>query len=257
MFLSIIGLCVSVAAYSRQTHALELPPAKGMNAGFDVDIDFESLDFDNNLNSTLTSASDHGLDMSTAVSTDDAKCMVSSYSFIVPRGYHSYGEVDTNVCNTITHANNAGFKTKDAYLFPCPTCSKSAATQVTELVDYLNANCPNHWSGGLWLDVEGTEYWPNHADSQEFYEHLVNSCKNKAKSHCGIYTSSSQWSAIFGSSSYKYGNDLPLWYAHYDGNANFNDFTSFGGWSKPHAKQYAGTSTVCGTGVDKNYSPSF
>lgn len=35
-------------------------------------------------------------------------------------------------------------------------------------------------------------------------------------------------------------------YAHYDNNTSFTDFVSFGGWTSPYAKQYAGTSTVCG-----------
>jgi hypothetical protein len=62
---------------------------------------------------------------------------------------------------------------------------------------------------------------------------------------CGVYSSSSQWSAIFGSTSYSYGSNLPLWYAHYDNKASFSDYTKFGGWSSPHAKQYAGDTTEC------------
>lgn len=38
---------------------------------------------------------------------------------------------------------------------------------------------------------------------------------------------------------------LFLRYAHYDGKATFSDFSSFGGWSAPHAKQYNGDVTVC------------
>jgi hypothetical protein len=34
-------------------------------------------------------------------------------------------------------------------------------------------------------------------------------------------------------------------YAHYDNNPSFSDFSSFGGWSSPHAKQYAGDVTAC------------
>jgi GH25 family lysozyme M1 (1,4-beta-N-acetylmuramidase) len=246
------SLCISIAASFRNTSQ----PALGLNAGNEL----EDLAWSSKMGFpivSLASASDHGVDMSTAVSKDAANCMVDSYSFIIPRGYHSTGEIDTNVCNTITHANGAGFKVKDAYMFPCPTCSKSAATQVTELTDYLNANCPDHWSGRLWLDIEGSQYWTGStSDNKEFYEHLVNSCNNKSPK-CGIYSSSSQWSAIFGSSSYSYGSDLPLWYAHYDGSASFDDFTSFGGWKSPHAKQFKGTTTVCGVGVDKNYAPNF
>lgn len=72
---------------------------------------------------------------------------------------------------------------------------------------------------------------------------LKDACVAKAK--CGVYSSSSQWSAIFGSTSYSYGSNLPLWYAHYDNSASFSDFKAFGGWTSPHAKQYAGDVTQC------------
>lgn len=228
--------------------ALEI--ARGMSAG---EGSFEA----NSTKEELTSVANHGVDMSSLLTTDAAECMVDKFSFVIPRGYRSSGTVDTNVCSSIHHAKNAGIPKRDAYLFPCPTCSKSAATQVQELVDYLNSNCHDHWSKRIWLDIEGSQYWTgNTGKNKDWYEKLVNACKNKSPK-CGVYTSSSQWSAIFGSTSYKYGNDLPLWYAHYDGNANFDDFKSFGGWSSPHAKQYMGTTTSCNTGVDKNYSPNF
>ena len=44
-----------------------------------------------------------------------------------------------------------------------------------------------------------------------------------------------------------------LWYAHYDNNPSFSDFKSFGGWTKPNIKQYAGTTNICSTSIDKDY----
>ena len=38
---------------------------------------------------------------------------------------------------------------------------------------------------------------------------------------------------------------LVLWYAHYDNNPSFSDYTEFGCWSKPNIKQYAGDKYVC------------
>ncbi len=46
-----------------------------------------------------------------------------------------------------------------------------------------------------------------------------------------------------------------LWYAHYDNVPSFSDFVAFGGWKTPHVKQFAGTTSLCGAGVDKNYRP--
>ncbi len=44
---------------------------------------------------------------------------------------------------------------------------------------------------------------------------------------------------FFVSLSNAYGSNLSLWYAHYGNNPSFSYFSSFGGWSKSWAKQYA------------------
>ena len=64
------------------------------------------------------------------------------------------------------------------------------------------------------------------------------------------------WEKIMGSrSNCKKYTDIPLWYAHYDNNATFDDWSkvSFGGWNKPSMKQYSGTKVLCNSGVDLNY----
>ena len=67
----------------------------------------------------------------------------------------------------------------------------------------------------------------------------------------GIYTSASQWGPITGNTA-EFGAPA-LWYAHYDGSPSFSDFRPFGGWSHPSIKQWAGTTSLCGAGVDKNF----
>jgi hypothetical protein len=129
------------------------------------------------------------------------------------------------------------------------------------MLNFINANCPNHWSKRVWLDVEGKDYWlGSYTKNQDWYEKLVDACKSKMSSisgHCGVYTSASQWNAIFGSG-YKYANSPnALWYAYYDGVPSFDNFSPFGGWSSPHAKQFSGSTSKCGQGVDLNYSPNF
>lgn len=204
-----------------------------------------------------TGGSLFGIDISTLTSSSTASCYVSSgVSFIIPRGYKSSGAVDTNVCGTLTNSKNAGIAHRDVYLFPCPTCSKTADQQMVELVNYLNSNCKSSWSGRVWLDVEGSQYWlGDSSKNKAFYQGLVDSCKNRGYT-CGVYASASQWNSIFGSTSYVYNPiALPLWYPHYDNNPSFSDFTSFGGWKTPYAKQYYNTNTFCDQGVDKNYAP--
>jgi len=199
-----------------------------------------------------------GVDISAALSSSTASCFKSNgIDFIVPRGYRSSGSVDPNACGSLNAASGAGIKTRDAYLFPCPTCSKSALTQVQEMNSALKSGCS--WSGRIWLDMEGSQYWLGSSSAnQAWWQGLVDACKSTAgASKCGVYSSASQWSAIFGSTSYSYGSDLPLWYAHYDNEQTFSDYSAFGGWSSPHAKQYQGDVSLCSFGVDMDYAPSF
>ena len=157
----------------------------------------------------------------------------------IPRGFRSTGAVDTNVCTSLENAQLAGVPYRDTYMFPCPSCSSSANSQMATLVSYINTTCASGaWSGRVWLDIEGEEYWLSSSSSQKWYEELVDSCEANSV-RCGVYSSSSQWENIFGSKTYSYGAgaDLPLWYAHYDNSPSFSDFSAFGGWSEPYAKQ--------------------
>jgi len=200
----------------------------------------------------------YGVDISQPMSTSTGNCLVSQGfgKFIAPRGYQSIGQVDTAVCTSLQSAASAGFKVRDVYIFPSPTSSKSARTQMTELVNYVSSNCKSAWSGRVWLDIEGAQYWKGDSTlNRQFYEQLYDSCAALGVS-CGVYSSASQWSAIFGSTSYCHGSQSPLWYAHYDGNPSFSDYATFGCWANPWAKQFKGDATVCGMGVDENYVPN-
>lgn len=205
-------------------------------------------------NSPLPSTGHYGIDISAAMSASTASCLSSTISFIIPRGYQSTGKVDPNVCNNLKTGYNAGIKTRDVYIFPAPK-SGNAAGQINSLVSYLNANCKSYWSGRIWLDIEGSTYWLGSSSAnQNFYKQLKDACTSSG-AKCGIYSSYYQWESIFGSTSFCYGQDLPLWYAHYDSVPNFSDYTSFGCWNSPYMKQYQGDVTKCSFDVDMNYSP--
>ena len=83
---------------------------------------------------------------------------------------------------------------------------------------------------------------------------MVNAKKSGKK--VGIYASNYMWNSIMGGATKctKF-VDLPLWYAHYDGNPSFTDFKPFGGWISPTIKQYKGTTSMCSASVDLNYHP--
>jgi hypothetical protein len=209
-----------------------------------------------NVTVSKSSGGEEGIDVSTTCTSDSASCFTSSgYTFFIPRGYRSSGQVDTQVCDSLKAAKSGGIPKREVYLFPCPTCSKSASDQMSEMMTYINTNCASSFTGRVWLDIEGTQYWySDYSSNKKFYESLVDACQSQASS-CGIYSSTYQWSSIFGSTSYAYKADgLPIWYAHYDNKKTYDDFTPFGGWTYPHAKQYAGTNTVCNMGVDNSWS---
>jgi hypothetical protein len=48
---------------------------------------------------------------------------------------------------------------------------------------------------------------------------------------------------------------LPVWYAHYDNQPNFDDWSTqkFGGWTQPTLKQYSGRVPLCGISVSLSY----
>jgi GH25 family lysozyme M1 (1,4-beta-N-acetylmuramidase) len=82
---------------------------------------------------------------------------------------------------------------------------------------------------------------------------LVDELKAHGKS-IGFYTSASQWRPITGNS--QQFSAYPLWFAHYNGQRNFDDFVPFGGWQMPTMKQFSGDVQICGKSVDENWKPS-
>jgi hypothetical protein len=61
-----------------------------------------------------------GVDVSVLITTSIASCFKSSgIEYVIPRGYRSNGQVDTNACPSIINAANIGIKRRDVYLFPC------------------------------------------------------------------------------------------------------------------------------------------
>jgi len=197
----------------------------------------------------------HGVDVSTATSLSAVQCMMSNgYTSIIARAYTNGNSVDTAACTTLNNAKQAGMPTRGAYLFPCPTCG-NPQQQVKNTVSYLNNNCAASWGNTLWLYIEGPQYWSTSVSTnQVFFQGLLDQC-DALGVVCGVYSSQSQWNPIFGSSyTYAAGLGKSLWYAHYESPAqpNFNDFVAFGGWVKPYAKQYQGTTSFCGASVDLN-----
>lgn len=192
-----------------------------------------------------------GVDLSQRFSKTTFECIKKSgHSLAVVRGFQSFGAVDPNAVTNLKEAKEAGLTT-DIYMFPC--VGKSASSQASALAAGISSSL----YGKVWVDVEKNPSsgcgWKSASENCAFLESLVSSLKSHGL-HVGVYASSYQWETIFGSKSAcaKFTGE-PLWYAHYDNKASFSDFTAFGGWSKPHMKQYKGDTTLCGAGVDLNY----
>lgn len=207
-----------------------------------------------------------GVDVSTLMSNSTASCLKSlapagTETFVIPRAFKSSGNIDTNACPTLESALAVGINRREAYIFPCPSCSLSAAGQIQNTLDNLRSNCANAFTNFLWLDIEGAQYWLNdYIKNQEFFESLVDACLSDDTYQCGIYASKNSWQSLFGSIDYTYAkaSTLALWYPHYENtpNPSFSDWTPYGGWTAPTMKQYQGTTTVCDMGVDYNWAPA-
>jgi hypothetical protein len=112
--------------------------------------------------------------------------------------------------------------------------------------------------GRLWLDAE--QPLGNWSASQviQKIQQAVDAC---GAFPTGIYTRKVWWRDNLGNTSAFSG--LPLWYAYYDGNGDFDDWYDplywyegpFGGWTDPTGKQYDSDWTapdLCGVNVDYN-----
>eukprot|EP00825_Cyclidium_porcatum_P032343 TRINITY_DN34652_c0_g1_i3.p2 TRINITY_DN34652_c0_g1~~TRINITY_DN34652_c0_g1_i3.p2 ORF type:complete len:247 (+),score=39.79 TRINITY_DN34652_c0_g1_i3:204-944(+) len=198
----------------------------------------------------------NGVDLSQLFSESDYQCLkTNGMGFVIARGYCSDGVVDPNVVQSLKNAKAAEIPYQDIYMFPC--VGKSASTQASELV----AAIPSSLFGMVWIDVE-TNSSPNcgwsttdFTSNCNFLGDLVKSLQSNGL-HVGIYASSYMWRTIFGSdTACPNFTSLAIWYAHYDNNPSFSDWTDFGGWTKPSIKQYKGTTTYCGASVDLDYYP--
>nr|BFD87085.1 hypothetical protein StreXyl84_64860 [Streptomyces sp. Xyl84] len=193
-----------------------------------------------------------GVDVSTLTSENSFRELVSQgVKFTIVRGYKSTGEVDPHVKATVANAWAGGMNHVDVYAFPCFSKGNGAG-QAKTLVQALEQTGTRY--GMVWLDVEGPgKYWgSSQSANAAFFADWVDGAKQMGV-NIGIYTSKSQWNPIMGS--YTGGSAFPLWYAHYDGKQTFNDFSAFGGWTKPSIKQYHGGVELCGASVDLNWYP--
>jgi len=180
-------------------------------------------------------------------------CLISNgISFAVVEAWNGGFGYGSNTAACVSGAWNAGFAHVDVYAFMCNQCNNDPKQSISTLVQDLQADSVQF--GTLWMDVEQCSgCWSDTASSCNFVEEAVAQAQSMGIT-VGVYSSSYEWGATVGSSCTSLSN-LPLWYAHYDGQANFNDAWAyqFGGWTSPSMKQYA-DSGPC-TSVDVSWYP--
>ena len=141
----------------------------------------------------------------------------------------------------------------DGYLFPCvPSSCPTPEAQVNATVSALRSAGAEITT--LWYDIEPLSWHSEVSDNQKFLKRMI-AAGEALNVKAGIYSNWNSWSQIMGDWSMPHDAGLPIWYPHYDGSASFSDFKTFAGWSKPSIKQYLGSHSSCGVGVDYNWYP--
>ena len=198
---------------------------------------------------SVVSAAIYGIDYSTLTSVASHQCFINNgFTFAIPRCWCSVGEVDGDCVPSVENAHAAGMSRVDTYFFPCYSCGNIAG-QINSFWDHTIANQMNFER--LWFDIEG-EWSSSYGTNQAFLMEMVEHARAIGIVY-GIYCSEYYWGLFFGSYTFAYASEAPMWYAHYDYDASFSDWTPFGGWSWPMIKQYQGTTSMCDASVDLNY----
>jgi len=190
-----------------------------------------------------------GVDVSSLFAVSGWQCLHDNgRDFAIIRCYCSTGNPDYNCPQSVANAWAGGMEYVDIYMFPCPSCGNARA-QVQQLHDFVS----DVKYGLMWLDIEGPEYWLGSEDAnREFMNDLASSSQDIFGDKLGgIYTNKNGWYSLMGEWD-AWGN-LPLWWAFWDESASFDNWSPFGGWSKPAIKQYVGDGSECGIDIDMDY----
>jgi len=138
----------------------------------------------------------------------------------------------------------------------CPRCQGNGPNGVKLLVDHLRSN--NVKFGMVWLDIEQcTKCWDTDVASNCAWVGSLVDEYERLGVKVGIYSSPGEWPMTVGGGCTRF-TGKPLWYAHYDGEPSFSDYSGmrFGGWSAPYMKQFADhADNSCGVSIDRDWRP--
>jgi len=190
----------------------------------------------------------YGVDVSSWQGESTWACMKGKgYTFGIVREFMETCEVDPNGVHTVANAWSAGMAHMDVYLFPSYGCGTSAAGQVDAVINTMGG-IP---FGQIWLDIEAGGQGSAQNNYNWMMAALAHGESRLGAGKMGIYSSRYEWGQVMGG--YNGPTQYPIWYANYDGVPSFANFPTFGGWTRPSMKQFAGDSSMCGADVDLNW----
>eukprot|EP01116_Phalansterium_solitarium_P010459 TRINITY_DN2524_c0_g1_i1.p1 TRINITY_DN2524_c0_g1~~TRINITY_DN2524_c0_g1_i1.p1 ORF type:complete len:261 (-),score=86.33 TRINITY_DN2524_c0_g1_i1:64-846(-) len=201
-----------------------------------------------------------GVDMSAdicqSMAPSDWPCIVNQgYTFAIIQGWSGGYGYNSGLSDCVANAWAAGMAHVDVYVFFCPNCDGCSDPAGTIQTMVNNMAGQNIKYGMLWFDTEQCDGCWNDAGSNAAYIHTgVNQAVSMGVT-VGMYSSPYEWGqTVGGDTSF---TAYPLWYANYDGDQSFDDWSSdpFGGWSSPAMHQFAGDASVCGIDVDLTWYP--
>jgi len=177
----------------------------------------------------------------------DWKCMKDfGYTFTTIDVFVNWTSMNCdNAVATIKQARDAGFSNVDGHLYP--NFGLDPGRQIDDQIQCLVKN--NVVVDQLWITVWTGNTWPPFIDKNIIYLRKMANEVIKLGYRVGIYTMRSHWDCIMGLSTNF--TDTDLWYISLDDKANFNDFQTFGGWTKPIMKSYGSSQSKC---VPMHYS---
>lgn len=199
-----------------------------------------------------------------AMSLGDFQCLVGAgFDFAIIQAWEGGYDFNGGIATCVNNAWAAGMAHVDVYAFLCPNCAYNypASSAVSSLIQQLNGvglqggGTGQGYFGMLWFDVEQCSgCWNDGYQNSNFIMDGVQEATSLGI-HVGIYSSNYEWGATTGGSTSF--TAYPLWYAHYDNNPSFSDWSyeQFGGWANPSIKQFTDNGPSCYGNLDQDWYP--
>lgn len=189
----------------------------------------------------------HFIHTSELITSEDARCLKNNgYSEIIILASGSDGKIDTHAYDSAIQLEKVGIN-PNFYVTPCVRCgnAKDQAEKVCRLVKKTTYD-----TSTVYVDVTDGNLWGGTPhENMIFLDELVGTISACPINHkfsivAGILTTKQSWESIMGTYPGYFFNRL--WYVNLNGNPYPDDFTPFGGWTKPQRKTFKAGHTDCG-----------